>query len=159
MTETRRKTKPASSTTPPLSNEAEESKSSSASFISAPARKYGKSVTVFYNHPRSIIFNVEDARGEVHYVQINGNNTHLKGLPKGIQPLPGTYGRTDDVDGELWEAVEKKYAGMPCFANGLIFAVNAGDDASGEIKARRTLRNGYEPINPLRSHTQPGTRD
>lgn len=131
----------------------------SASVSVSPARKYAERVTVFYNHPRSIIFNVEDARGEVHYLQINGNAVQLRGLPKGILPMPGTYGRTDDVDGELWEAIEKKYAGMPCFVNGLIFAVNAGDDASKELRSRHNIRNGYEPINPLRAHTQPGTRD
>lgn len=149
------KTKTTSSNTSLLPNEAAEPKNSAASFISAPTRKYPGTVTVFYNHPRSIIFTVTDSRGVEQKLLINGNATNLRGLPKGILPSPGTYGRTPDVDGELWEAVETKYAKMPIFRNGLIFAVSAGDTAKSELEARKGLRNGYEPIDPKHTRTEP----
>lgn len=160
MAETKRKT--ATKTTCPDTHlpqtEAEERNTSSASSLSAPAvktRKYPGKVTVFYNHPRSIIFRVTDSHGVEQMLEVNGNAVNLRGLPKGILPTGGTFGRTPDVDGELWEAVEKKYANMPAFRNGLIFAVATEEAAKSELKARAELRNGYEPIDPKRAKTEP----
>lgn len=148
-----------SSITSPPSVEAAEPKNSAASFISAPSRKYQGRVTVFYNSPRSIIFSVLDSHGVEQKLLINGNATNLRGLPKGILPAAGTFGRTPDVDGGLWEAVETKYAKMPAFRNGLIFAVSTEDAAKSELNDRRGLRNGYEPIDPKRARTEPKTDD
>ncbi|OUO94799.1 hypothetical protein [Cloacibacillus sp. An23] len=114
---------------------------------------------MFYNSPRSIIFSVLDSHGVEQKLLINGNATNLRGLPKGILPAAGTFGRTPDVDGGLWEAVETKYAKMPAFRNGLIFAVSTEDAAKSELNDRRGLRNGYEPIDPKRARTEPKTDD
>ena len=132
-------------------------KNAAAPFLSATGtvRKYPGRVTVYYNHPRSIIFKITDSHGVEQSVLINGNATNLRGLPKGILPAAGTFGRTPDVDGELWESVEAKYTKMPIFRNGLIFAVSAGDTAKSELEARKGLRNGYEPIDPKHTRTEP----
>ena len=132
-------------------------KNAAAPFLSATGavRKYPGRVTVYYNHPRSIIFKVTDSHGVEQSVLINGNATNLRGLPKGILPAAGTFGRTADVDGELWEAVEAKYKNMPIFRNGLIFAVSTEDAAKAELRDRRGPRNGHEPIDPTRARTEP----
>ena len=120
-------------------------KNAAAPFLSATGavRKYPGRVTVYYNHPRSIIFKV----------------TNLRGLPKGILPAAGTFGRTPDVDGELWEAIEAKYSKMPIFRNGLIFAVSTEDAAKSELRDRRGLRNGFEPITPRQAGSREDTKD
>ena len=136
-------------------------KNAAAPFLSTTetVRKYPGRVTVYYNHPRSIIFKVMDSHGVEQSVLINGNATNLRGLPKGILPAAGTFGRTPDVDGELWEAVESKYSKMPIFRNGLIFAVSTEDAAKSELRDRRGLRNGFEPITPRQAGSREDTKD
>jgi hypothetical protein len=145
---------------PSPKQEAEEQiTSSSASSLSAPAvqtRKYPGTVTVAYNHPRSLTFLVTDNRGNPRRLTINGNATHLRGLPKGILPTGGQYGLTFGVDGELWEAVERKYGQMPAFENGLI-VVTAESDIAAAVRERKDVRNGFEPIDPMRTNTKPTT--
>lgn len=146
------------------SAEAEERKSPSASSLSAPElpkRKYPGKVAVYYNHPRSIIFEVTDNKGYEHKVLIHGNAVHLRGEEMGKLPLPGAFGRTPNIDGEIWEAVEAKYGRMPAFVNGLIFAVPMGEgkEAKAIIKERKELRNGYEPIDPDQANSAPYKAD
>lgn len=110
-------------------------------------------VTVAYNHPRSIIFDVVDKTGVKHEVLINGNATHLKGLDTGVLPTGGQYGLTFGVDAELWEAIKAKFGSMLIFKNGLIFAT-APSDAGAAVEDHKSTRNGFEPVDTAKSKTQ-----
>lgn len=112
-----------------------------------------KTVTVCMNFPRSIIFEVTDNAGILHKVTINGNATHLRGLPKGILPTGGAYGLTPGVDAELWEAIKAKYHDMPHFRNGLIFAHEA-KSVKAAVEEHKDVRNGYEPIDVTKTRTR-----
>ena len=110
-------------------------------------------VTVAYNHPRSIVFDVVDKNGVRHDVRINGNATHLRGLDTGALPTGGQYGLTPGVNAELWEAVKTKFGNMAIFRNGLIFAT-APKDAAAAAEDHKSVRNGFEPVDTAKSRTQ-----
>lgn len=113
-----------------------------------------KTVTVCMNFPRSITFEVIDNSGILHKVTINGNATHLRGLPKGILPTGGAYGLTPGVDADLWEAIKAKYHDMPHFRNGLIFAHNSAASVRDAVAEHKDVRNGYEPIDVTKTRTR-----
>lgn len=115
-------------------------------------------VTVALNYPRSIDFEIE-GRGGKKIIRINGNAVNLRGLDMGVLPEGGTYGLTFGVPAEEWAAIADKYRNMPLFRNGLIFAVGTPSEAKKEAESRRSLRHGFEPIDPTKSRTQPNAAE
>lgn len=136
-----------------------EETASAASFsVKTQEEKKLSTVTVAYNNPRSIIFEVIDNSGVEHHVKINGNAVELVGKDKGILPLAGAYGLTPNVDAEIWEAIKNKYGKMPCFKNGLIFATTPSESGSA-VADHAGTKNGFEPIDPNRSNTAPSNKN
>lgn len=109
------------------------------------AASSSNTVTVAYNFPHSIIFDIEGNDGLVHSIEINGNATGLRGKTQGVLPAGGSYGLTFGVDADLWAAIEKKFGWMAIFKNGLIFATKPAD-ASDAVADHSSVRNGFEPI-------------
>ena len=105
-------------------------------------------VTVCSNFPRDIKFRVLDNRGQEQTILIKGNASNLRGLASGILPV-GAYGITANVPKEAWEQIATIYKDDARFKNGLIFATSA-KNARGEAKERKSLRNGFEPIDPTK---------
>lgn len=116
-------------------------------------------VTVALNYPRSIAFDIQTNDGGKKVIVINGNAVNLRGLDMGVLPPGGTYGLTFGVPRADWEAIKEKYHGMPIFRNGLIFATGTPTEAKKEADNRRSLRHGYEPIDPAKSRTQPNAAE
>lgn len=128
--------------------------SDSANIPAMEAKNTMSTVTVCYNNPRSIIFEVTDKNGVPHEVVIQGNAVHLKGKDQGILPTKGAFGFTTGVDADMWETVKAKYGKMPIFKNGLIFATKP-DDAQDAAGDRSDMVNGFEPIDPAKGMTKP----
>ncbi|GAN69296.1 hypothetical protein [Acetobacter orleanensis] len=59
----------------------------------------------------------------------------------------GGYGLTP-VPAEFWAAWSRAYADFPPLKNGLIFAQNTVEKATGQAREQATLRTGTEPLNP-----------
>ena len=101
-------------------------------------------VTVCSNFPRDVIFVAKDRMGKDVEILIRGNSGNLRGKAAGVLPL-GAYGITMNVPKEAWEQIATIYKDDARFKNGLIFATTA-NKARSEAKERKTLRNGFEPI-------------
>lgn len=101
-------------------------------------------VTVCSNFPRDVVFVVKDNAGKDVEILIRGNSGNLRGKAAGVLPL-GAYGITMNVPKEAWEQIASVYKDDARFKNGLIFATTA-NKARSEAKERKSLRNGFEPI-------------
>lgn len=109
-------------------------------------------VTVCANIPRDCIFDVVDNRGKVQRIRIKGNSANLRGKAAGVLPV-GAYGITANVPAEAWKQIQRNFADDPRFKNGLIFATTSGK-ARKEAIERKSLRNGFEPIDPNKAKTK-----
>ena len=109
-------------------------------------------VTVCANIPRDCIFEVFDNRGKVQKIRIKGNSANLRGKAAGVLPV-GAFGITANVPADAWKQIQRNFADDPRFKNGLIFATTAGK-ARKEAVERKTLRNGFEPIDPNKAKTK-----
>ena len=102
--------------------------------------------TVFYNGVRPIEFEVEDKSGVVHTVVINGSGVGLQGATAVPLPAAGAYGITQNVDADLWAAIEQKYGDSPLFKGGFI---KAGTSEKAKAAAKEEVAskdNGQAPI-------------
>lgn len=102
-------------------------------------------VLVAYNGVQAQIFDFKTKTGKRVKAVINGNNADLIGKMKGSL-YAGGYGLTT-LDRETWEAIKTAYAKWGPIKNGLMFATDSAH-ASAEIKARKDLKNGFEPLSP-----------
>lgn len=100
-------------------------------------------VLVAYNGPQAQRFEIPMANGSRKKVIINGNNHDLIGKPIG-KLCAGGYGLTA-VDKEAWDWIKTNYANWGPIKNGLMFASDE-DHVNDEIKARKDLKNGFEPL-------------
>lgn len=116
-------------------------------------RSGGGLVAVAFNDPIGINFTMPGGRS----VHINGNAAHLRGQEMGILPV-GAYGITM-VNADDWEYIKKRYGGMTIFKSGLIFARDKKADAAAKARERAELRNGYEPIDPEQTATEPAKKE
>ena len=75
-----------------------------------------------------------------------GNNTHLRGKEKGINPV-GAYGVTPNVPRAAWEWFCKNYPEFWLIKEHLLFCATKDDKYSVEAETdeRKALRNGFEP--------------
>ena len=110
-------------------------------------------VTVCSNFPRDITFEARDNKGKLVEILIRGNSGQLRGKAAGVLPI-GAYGITTNVPKEAWAQIEALYKDDPRFKNGLIFSTMA-NKARSEAKERKSLRNGFEPVEEKQVRVKP----
>ena len=97
---------------------------------------------------RGIVFKMPDGQKLV----IKGVNDSLRGKEKGI--LIVGEGVITKVDKSAWEYISKTYANFAAIKNGLIYVSESYDKAKAQIKEKKDLKNGFEPIDPTKTRTQ-----
>ena len=95
-------------------------------------------VTLCLNYPQDLELAIPTSKGTIERIILRGNNTHLRGKEKGINPV-GAYGVTPNVPraaSEFWLIKEH-----------LLFCATKDDKYSVEAETdeRKALRNGFEP--------------
>lgn len=100
-------------------------------------------VLVCYNGVQAQRFEIPMKNGARKVVIINGNNSELIGKMKG-ELYPGGYGLTR-VDREAWDWIAEHYKNWGPIKRGLMFA-SKDSSVEEDVKARKGLRNGFEPL-------------
>ena len=104
-------------------------------------------VTVAYNSPHGMIFNVNGKT-----VRIKGNAEHLRGKEKGVIPV-GRFGYTR-IPAADWEAIVKTYGSMAIIKNGLMYAEKTRDRAEDRAEEQAKMRHGLEPVDTSTTTTK-----
>ena len=89
---------------------------------------------------------IPTSKGTIERIILRGNNTHLRGKEKGINPV-GAYGVTPNVPRAAWEWFCKNYPEFWLIKEHLLFCATKDDKYSVEAETdeRKALRNGFEP--------------
>lgn len=103
-------------------------------------------VTLCLNYPQDLELAIPTSKGTIERIILNGNNTHLRGKEKGINPV-GAYGVTPNVPRAAWEWFCKNYPEFWLIKEHLLFCATKDDKYSVEAETdeRKALRNGFEP--------------
>lgn len=103
-------------------------------------------VTLCLNYPQDLELTIPTSKGTIERIILNGNNTHLRGKEKGINPV-GAYGVTPNVPRAAWEWFCKNYPEFWLIKEHLLFCATKDDKYSVEAETdeRKALRNGFEP--------------
>lgn len=103
-------------------------------------------VTLCLNYPQDLELAIPTSKGTIERIILNGNNTHLRGKEKGINPV-GAYGVTPNVPRAAWEWFCKNYPEFWLIKKHLLFCATKDDKYSveAETEERKGLRNGFEP--------------
>lgn len=127
---------------------AEEKKVKAASVNSANRAVIDTSdtVTLCLNYPQDLELAIPTSKGTIERIILNGNNAHLRGKEKGINPV-GAYGVTPNVPRAAWEWFCKNYPEFWLIKEHLLFCATKDDKYSVEAETdeRKALRNGFEP--------------
>lgn len=103
-------------------------------------------VTLCLNYPQDLELAIPTSKGTIERIILNGNNAHLRGKEKGINPV-GAYGVTPNVPRAAWEWFCKNYPEFWLIKEHLLFCATKDDKYSVEAETdeRKALRNGFEP--------------
>lgn len=103
-------------------------------------------VTLCLNYPQDLELAIPTSKGTIERIILRGNNTHLRGKEKGINPV-GAYGVTPNVPRAAWEWFCKNYPEFWLIKEHLLFCATKDDKYSVEAETdeRKALRNGFEP--------------
>lgn len=103
-------------------------------------------VTLCLNYPQDLELTIPTSKGTIERIILNGNNTHLRGKEKGINPV-GAYGVTPNVPRAAWEWFCENYPEFWLIKEHLLFCATKDDKYSVEAETdeRKALRNGFEP--------------
>lgn len=103
-------------------------------------------VTLCLNYPQDLELAIPTSKGTIERIILNGNNTHLRGKEKGINPV-GAYGVTPNVPRAAWEWFCENYPEFWLIKEHLLFCATKDDKYSVEAETdeRKALRNGFEP--------------
>ena len=103
-------------------------------------------VTLCFNYPQDLELAIPTFKGTIERIILNGNNAHLRGKEKGINPV-GAYGVTPNVPRAAWEWFCKNYPEFWLIKEHLLFCATKDDKYSVEAETdeRKALRNGFEP--------------
>lgn len=103
-------------------------------------------VTLCLNYPQDLELTIPTSKGTIERIILNGNNTHLRGKEKGINPV-GAYGVTPNVPRAAWEWFYENYPEFWLIKEHLLFCATKDDKYSVEAETdeRKALRNGFEP--------------
>jgi hypothetical protein len=103
-------------------------------------------VILCLNYPQDLELAIPTSKGTIERIILNGNNTHLRGKEKGINPV-GAYGVTPNVPRAAWEWFCKNYPEFWLIKEHLLFCATKDDKYSVEAETdeRKALRNGFEP--------------
>lgn len=103
-------------------------------------------VTLCLNYPQDLELAIPTSKGTIERIIVRGNNTHLRGKEKGINPV-GAYGVTPNVPRAAWEWFCKNYPEFWLIKEHLLFCATKDDKYSVEAETdeRKALRNGFEP--------------
>lgn len=103
-------------------------------------------VTLCLNYPQDLELAIPTSKGTIESIILNGNNAHLRGKEKGINPV-GAYGVTPNVPRAAWEWFCKNYPEFWLIKEHLLFCATKDDKYSVEAETdeRKALRNGFEP--------------
>ena len=103
-------------------------------------------VTLCLNYPQDLELAIPTSKGTIERIILNGNNTHLRGKEKGINPV-GAYGVTPNVPRAAWEWFCENYPEFWLIKEHLLFCATKDDNYSvkAETDERKALRNGFEP--------------
>ena len=85
-------------------------------------------------------------------VEIAGLNDHLRGKDKGVLEVGG--GAITRINSDQWTYIESAYKNFEPIANGLIYVAKDSKSAKSEMKEKRELRTGFEPIDPEKTNTK-----
>ena len=131
-----------------LSNQAEAKKVKAQAINSANRAVIDTSdtVTLCLNYPQDLELAIPTSKGTIERIILRGNNTHLRGKEKGINPV-GAYGVTPNVPRAAWEWFCKNYPEFWLIKEHLLFCATKDDKYSVEAETdeRKALRNGFEP--------------
>lgn len=129
---------------------AAEKKKGKAQFINSANRRAvidtSDTVTLCLNYPQDLELAIPTSKGTIERIILRGNNTHLRGKEKGINPV-GAYGVTPNVPRAAWEWFCKNYPEFWLIKEHLLFCATKDDKYSVEAETdeRKALRNGFEP--------------
>jgi flagellar biosynthesis GTPase FlhF len=129
---------------------AAEKKKVKAQFINSANRRAvidtSDTVTLCLNYPQDLELAIPTSKGTIERIILRGNNTHLRGKEKGINPV-GAYGVTPNVPRAAWEWFCKNYPEFWLIKEHLLFCATKDDKYSVEAETdeRKALRNGFEP--------------
>lgn len=103
-------------------------------------------VTLCLNYPQDLELAIPTSKGTIERIILRGNNAHLRGKEKGINPV-GAYGVTPNVPRAAWEWFCKNYPEFWLIKEHLLFCATKDDKYSVEAETdeRKALRNGFEP--------------
>lgn len=103
-------------------------------------------VTLCLNYPQDLELAIPTSKGTIERIILRGNNTHLRGKEKGINPV-GAYGVTPNVPRAAWEWFYQNYPEFWLIKEHLLFCATKDDKYSVEAETdeRKALRNGFEP--------------
>lgn len=103
-------------------------------------------VTLCLNYPQDLELAIPTSKGTIERIILRGNNTHLRGKEKGINPV-GAYGVTPNVPRAAWEWFGQNYPEFWLIKEHLLFCATKDDKYSVEAETdeRKALRNGFEP--------------
>ena len=103
-------------------------------------------VTLCLNYPQDLELAIPTSKGTIERIILRGNNTHLRGKEKGINPV-GAYGVTPNVPRAAWEWFCENYPEFWLIKEHLLFCATKDDKYSVEAETdeRKALRNGFEP--------------
>lgn len=103
-------------------------------------------VTLCLNYPQDLELAIPTSKGTIERIILRGNNTHLRGKEKGINPV-GAYGVTPNVPRAAWKWFCKNYPEFWLIKEHLLFCATKDDKYSVEAETdeRKALRNGFEP--------------
>lgn len=103
-------------------------------------------MTLCLNYPQDLELAIPTSKGTIERIILNGNNAHLRGKEKGINPV-GAYGVTPNVPRAAWEWFCKNYPEFWLIKEHLLFCATKDDKYSVEAETdeRKALRNGFEP--------------
>lgn len=103
-------------------------------------------VTLCLNYPQDLELAIPTSKGTIERIILRGNNAHLRGKEKGINPV-GAYGVTPNVPRAAWEWFCENYPEFWLIKEHLLFCATKDDKYSVEAETdeRKALRNGFEP--------------
>ena len=126
--------------------EAKKAKAASINSANRAVIDTSDTVTLCLNYPQDLELAIPTSKGTIERIILRGNNTHLRGKEKGINPV-GAYGVTPNVPRAAWEWFCKNYPEFWLIKEHLLFCATKDDKYSVEAETdeRKALRNGFEP--------------
>ena len=138
--------KQSASASAPTSPEKKKVKAQSINSANRAVIDTSDTVTLCLNYPQDLELAIPTSKGTIERIILRGNNTHLRGKEKGINPV-GAYGVTPNVPRAAWEWFRQNYPEFWLIKEHLLFCATKDDKYSVEAETdeRKALRNGFEP--------------